>query len=221
MTDKEIKKENIETPENKPTIGYHLFHTLFPIILLNPNTDIETLKKNFFSLLDNQDATTLKQLFIGLCKTAAEMVHERKYDLSSEIDNQLLCDTPGFLFLYFSLQMYSIVELKSKTRIYIWKLPEPSFLTEPYYIAIVLLSKKCEGSDALIRYITLESSYFCSMLCEWIIKSDQGKCHANYGDCENDKNAFLERVLKLLDENRESIESISNYSLIEDRHSNN
>jgi hypothetical protein len=221
MTDKEIEKENIETPKNKPTIGYHLFHTLFPFMLLNPNTDIETLKKNFFSLLDNQNATTLKQLFIGLCKTAAEMAHERKYDLSSETDNQLLCDTPCFLPLYFSLQIYSIVELKSKTRIYIWKLPEPSFLTEPHYIAIVLLSQKGKATDSLIRYITLESSYFCSMLCEWIINSDQGKCHLNYGDCDNDKNAFLERVLKLLDENRESIESISEYSLIEEHNSNN
>jgi hypothetical protein len=46
------------------------------------------------------------------------------------------------------------------------------------------------------------------MLCEWIINSDQGKCHANYGDCDNDKNAFLERVLKLLDENRESVKSV-------------
>jgi len=221
MTDKGIEKKNIETPKNKPTIGYHMFHTLFPYVLLQPNIDVEALKKSFFSLLDNQDAFTLKQLFIGLCKTAAEMAHKRKYDLSSEIDNQLLCDTPGFLLLYFSLQMYSIVELKSKARIYIWKLPEPSFLTEPHYIAIVLLSKKCEGLDAMIRYITLESSYFGSMLCEWIINSDQGKCHANYGDCENDRNIFLERVLKIIDENRESIESISDYSLIEDRHSNN
>jgi hypothetical protein len=96
-----------------------------------------------------------------------------------------------------------------------------SFLKEPYYIPIVLLSQKGKDTDSMIRYITLESSYLCSMLCEWIIKSDQGKCHANYGDCDNDKNAFIERVLKLLDENRESIESISDYSLIEDSHSNN
>jgi hypothetical protein len=79
------------------------------------------------------------------------MAHKRKYDLSSEIDNQLLCDTPGFLLPYFSLQMYSIVELKSKIRIYIWKLPEPSFLTEPHHIAIALLSQKGKATDSLIR----------------------------------------------------------------------
>ena len=219
MPDDEIEKENAESPESKPGISYHLLHNLLPILLLQP--DVETTKKNFFTLLDNEDAAPLKNVFLGFCKTAAEMAHERKYDFANEADNKALAETPGFLLPYFSLLQYSIVELKNKARIYIWNFKKPLAIPDPHYIAVVLFSEKRDEGAPMVRYITLEASYFGSMRCEWTNKGLQNENHANYGDCENDKDIFLDRVLDILKETRESIESATDCSLIEDRHSDN
>lgn len=74
MTDKEIEKDNIDFSENNPTISYHLLYALFPFMLLQLNNDVEVQKKSFFFLLDNQDATNLKQFYLFLIVTMSYQV---------------------------------------------------------------------------------------------------------------------------------------------------
>lgn len=212
MPDDEDKQE---AEEPKATFGYLVLHVMLPMILLQSDTDIENMKNNFFSLLDNKEEIPIKNFFLGLCKITAEIAHERKYDLTSEADATALAEIPGFLKVYRNLLRYSIVEMKNKTKIYIWEFPQPLSVPEPIFLAVILLPEKQKENDAMIRYIVLEESYFGSMLCEWTKKGQDGECHINYGDCENDRDIFLDRVLKILDEDRESIASNSSYNLIE------
>lgn len=210
MTDNETEGSEVE---RKPGIGYLLLHRIMPFLLQMP--DAEAAKRNFFTPLDNEDEEPLKNLFLGLCKTAAEMADGRKYDFESEADNQALAETPGFLLLYLGLQIYTIVELKDKTRIYIWEFPAPMSVPDPHVVAVALLPGGSSGGEMPIRYIVLESSYFGAMLCEWAKKGQDGECHMNYGNCENDIGVFLDRVLNLLGGDRGSVESIKHHSLLE------